>query len=421
MFRFVLVFLFISNSFSQSLQLPLVGDLQRVFSLPNVFESFETGELIETKEDWESKRKPELKELFQYYIYGYFPEHSSIQIINEIKIDNILDGLGSYEEYWIQTISQDENAPIIKLGLFIPYTDKEDKPIWLTLNKCGNQTLISDVRIPFYEKEIRSQGCTVERTARGAHERQWDLKKILANGYIFATFEESDIKADDKNFEDGLYEYFKNVRDNSLAPFGVITAWSWGLSRAIDALQEIREVNHLLLFGHSRRGKTALLTAAFDERVDVVVPHQSGTAGAALSRYKNILNEFISRIVRRFGHWFTGRFGEFSRNASRLPIDQHMLMALVAPRGIIVTEGTLDVWSNPGGSKKALRYASPIYDEFYGIKLGQRYVIPTWRRENRIQCDGDNRLYYVKRMGAHAIHTKYVTPILKLSDCIAEL
>ena len=117
--------------------------------------------------------------------------------------------------------------------------------------------------------------------------------------------------------------------------------------------------------GHSRLGKTALVAAAFDERIALVVPHQSGTGGCALSRDND--QETVERINRVFPHWFDGVFKEFNRREDRLPIDQNLLECLVAPRPIIDTEGLQDKWSNPGNAFRSLQAADKVY-KFLGLR-----------------------------------------------------
>jgi hypothetical protein len=111
--------------------------------------------------------------------------------------------------------------------------------------------------------------------------------------------------------------------------------------------------------GHSRNGKTALLAGAMDERIALAIPHQAGCGGTAPSR--GTVGESVERINRAFPHWFGGRFKSFSREPSRLPFDQHSLVALMAPRPVLLSNAMEDQWANPAGQFEALKAAEPVY------------------------------------------------------------
>ena len=182
---------------------------------------------------------------------------------------------------------------------------------------------------------------------------------MVSSGYAVATFHESDIDPDKPDFSDGVHaaipvEVDENVR------WGTIAAWSWGLRHVIDYLYEAPAIdsNRIVLFGHSRRGKTSLFTAAMDDRVDLVVSHQSGTGGAAISRSYN--GESVKQINDRFPHWFNDVFPQFNENEEHLPIDQHELLALVAPRSALISNGADDLWADPAGTLQTVVGADSV-------------------------------------------------------------
>jgi hypothetical protein len=133
------------------------------------------------------------------------------------------------------------------------------------------------------------------------------------------------------------------------------------LHRAVDYLHADRDIdtNRIAVFGHSRNGKTALLAAAFDDRIDLAIPHQAGCGGTAPSR--GTVGESVKQINDRFPHWFDGEFKKFNQEPAKLPFDQHCLIALVAPRPVLLSNATEDTWANPAGQFEMLQAAEPVY------------------------------------------------------------
>jgi hypothetical protein len=146
--------------------------------------------------------------------------------------------------------------------------------------------------------------------------------------------------------------------------------------------------------GHSRNGKTALLAAAFDERIALAIPHQAGCGGTAPSRGK--IGESVQQINEGFPHWFNGEFKEFNEAPERLPFDQNALVALCAPRAVLFSNAEEDQWANPAGQFEVLRAADPVY-RFLGAEgLGAERVPELGKLL-------DSRLGYFIRKGKHAM------------------
>ena len=116
------------------------------------------------------------------------------------------------------------------------------------------------------------------------------------------------------------------------------------------------------------------MAGAFDERVALTVPSHSGCAGAAPYRFIYGKSEQLHNIVGFAPHWFRPDFNQFVDKVERLPVDQHMLLALVAPRALLSTEGTKDSWTNPQGSQLTHIAAKKVYDFLEsGNQIGIRY------------------------------------------------
>ena len=185
-------------------------------------------------------------------------------------------------------------------------------------------------------------------------------KQFNDRGYAYAEFIVPEIAADngDTARESGIYQLFGDDID-----CGGLMAWAWGFHRTIDALEEVDRIDmeKIVVTGHSRYGKAALVAGAFDERIAVTAPSHSGCAGTAPFRFIYGNSEQLQNIAGAFPYWFRPGFGEFSDQVDKLPVDQHLLRALVAPRAQISTEGTEDAWANPQGAQLTYLAAKEVY------------------------------------------------------------
>jgi hypothetical protein len=327
------------------------------------------GQRVTTKKQWVQERRPELKRLFQHYMYGDLPAKPGPQRFE--VLGEYPDALGGKATLKLVRIHcGDDQAPRIDLALFFPNGARGKRPVFLAMNFCGNHAVSDDPRIPLTRGWLYDscKGCEKNQAtaaARGAQGVDWPIERILERGYALATFCTSDVDSDRKDVSDGVYAWQARLTGNAKlaepADRGTISAWAWGFHRCVDYLVTDRRIDdeRIATVGHSRNGKTALLAAALDERIALTIPHQAGCGGTAPSRGK--VGESVKRINDSFPHWFNGAFKKFNEQPERLPFDQNALVALCAPRPVLFSNALEDQWANPAGQFEVLQAADPVY------------------------------------------------------------
>jgi (4-O-methyl)-D-glucuronate---lignin esterase len=320
------------------------------------------GTPVNTRKDWEQKRRPELKALFQQEMYGQLPPKPK-KVDFEVGREHA-DFLGGKAVLKPVTVSFGSlEAPRIDLLVIAP-NDKKKHPTFLVLNFCGNHAIIDDARVPLTRGWMypSCKGCTNNHAtdaARGAQAKDWPVEEIIRRGYALATFCNTDVDSDRANVSDGVYKWL----DPSAPPHnrGSIAAWAWGFHRAMDYLVMDKSIDakRVAALGHSRNGKTALLAAAMDERFALAIPHQAGCGGTAPSRGK--VGESVKKINDSFPHWFNTAFKKYNEAPEKLPFDQNCLAALMAPRPVLFSNAVEDQWANPSGQFEVLKAAEPVY------------------------------------------------------------
>ncbi|MEU8222149.1 hypothetical protein [Kribbella sp. NPDC048915] len=183
----------------------------------------------------------------------------------------------------------------------------------------------------------------------------WPYAKILAAGYAVTTVDYQQIEPDDPAPKHGVRGLFPE------ATWGAVAAWAWGLSRLLDTALTVPGIGPAgaVALGHSRLGKAALWASAQDERFAVTVANGSGCCGATLFRHP--AGEDVSAITSKFPHWFVPSFATYVGRESELPVDQHQLLASIAPRGVYLTDAASDDWADPLGEYLSLRAAQPAF------------------------------------------------------------
>lgn len=315
-------------------------DLPSVRGLPDLF-TLGDGSKVASKETW-AKRRDELKELVLTYEYGHLPPVAPVQAVEHTWTPAGEKALKGEAKRKIDPIDLPQGATETHLVLRTGPEGKIQIPVVLT-RPAGKG--------PF-PAIIRGDLCWGRVTTQIAAE-------VINRGYILAEFDRTAIVPDENVGRDvGLYAVYPQQ------DFGALAAWAWGFHRVVDYLLTRDDVqkDHIAVTGHSRGGKTALLAGATDERIALTVPNNSGCGGAGCFRYQGEKCETIDVITRRFPFWFQAQFNEFVGKVDRLPIDQHAVKALVAPRALLSNEALGDEWANPEGSQHTYLAAKKAYD-----------------------------------------------------------
>jgi hypothetical protein len=330
------------------------------------------GRKVTSRDMWLIERRPELLRIFQTEVYGAVPEpprpiKPTFQVHSEDKA--ALGGIAVRREITI-AFSDQPNGPRMDLLIYIPKAAGPEHrvPAFLGLNFGGNQTIHSDPGTTLGRVWTKSEAGMTEGTApassRGSASSRWPVEQILARGYAVATAYYCEIDPDyDDGFQNGIHPLF--YRSGQTRPasgeWGSIGAWAWGLSRALDYIEMIPEIDakKVVLMGHSRLGKTSLWAGATDPRFAIVISNDSGAGGAALSRRK--FGETAAHLNKSFPHWFCTNFHKFSDHEDLMPVDQHELIALIAPRPVLVCSAEEDLWADPKGEFLSALAADPVY------------------------------------------------------------
>lgn len=332
------------------------------------------GRRVETPRDWFARRRPEILRLFETHVYGKTPTppkpiHPRYELISEKS--GALGGVANRRIVRIH-FTDEPDGPAVEVLLYAPAQADADRraPVFLGLNFQGNHGATRESDVPISTSWFRddpAHGVVNHRASekgRGLEAARWPFETIVKHGYAVATAYYGDLDPDyDDGFKNGVHPLFQKEGWSRRAPdeWGAIGAWAWGLSRILDYLETVPQIDaaRAVVMGHSRLGKTALWAGAQDPRFAIVVSNNSGCGGAALSRRN--YGETVAIINRAFPHWFCENHRRFNDREQEMPIDQHELIALIAPRPVLICSAEEDRWADPRGEFLAALAADPVY------------------------------------------------------------
>jgi hypothetical protein len=384
------------------------------YTLPDPLR-LESGEAVRGPEDFLRRRRPELLELFTRYVYGRVEGTLSLDASWRKPLTPFGNGLGSRGE--LAVVLQSPNGRSLELSVLVHVPPASTpRPAFLGLNLFGNHTLHPDPWISLprgwlpENAALGLQGHTVTDASRGMHSGRWPVELVLSRGYALVTAYAGDIDPDfDDGFENGLHGLLPRAERRADDAPGTIAAWAYGMSRMLDALSLVPSIDgaRVAAIGHSRLGKAALWAAARDPRFAMAISNQSGCGGAALSRRR--FGERLVHINRRFPHWFCRAFHGYDEREHELPVDQHQLLALLAPRPVYVGSAAADSWADPRGERLACEAASLVFELFGKRGLPRPSDAPT-------TVAGPRHVGYHVRPGGHDITPRDFWHYLDFAD-----
>lgn len=338
------------------------------YELPNSLVTT-AGKKVKDAKTWNEVRRNELLALFKIHVYGVSPNPVPVSATTISTVPDALDGKAIRREIDL-TIGTGDESITIGLLVYTPGSATVKVPCFLGLNFQGNHTVDDDpaIRTPTSWVRDRKDKTTDKNKAttegRGVAASRWPVADIIDRGYGLVTIYYGDIDPDfDDDFKNGIHGALAKWTQSAdpQTRWGSIAGWAYGLSRTLDYLETdpLIDGDRVAVIGHSRLGKTSLWAGATDSRFKFVISNDSGCGGAAISRRG--VGETVARINTSFPHWFNDRFNDYNNNESALPVDQHQLLGLIAPRPVYVASATKDKWADPKGEFLACVHADPVY------------------------------------------------------------
>lgn len=348
---------------------PIAPDANPAAS-PGVLAPFDGAGAISTPDEWASRRRA-LLSVFEHEIYGRFPTASTTQVLGHRRPQEAaFDGEASISSFNVAVAAAFDGVQsptrTFRLDMIVPASASaaHPAPILLIQTFCpltdGPFAPAATHGGPFVTCHNGLQS-RLARLLFGFRIESPPVRELLDRGYAIAAAYPAEIVPDEPKAGVDTLDALAGPTAGAETRWGAIAAWAWTYSRMVDAVKEDPRIDsaRIAVLGHSRFGKAALVAAAFDERIAAVVSRASGAGGAALSRGKR--GETIDAMIQAYPHWFAPRFRRYAGREANLPVDQHQLLALIAPRAVFLGNGRGDTWSDPHGVWRSVNGADPAW------------------------------------------------------------
>ncbi|MAT70975.1 MAG: acetylxylan esterase [Planctomycetaceae bacterium] len=339
-----------------------VGD----YELPDPL-SFESGQPVDSAAAWRERRRPELHAIFERHQYGRAPaEPREIRYEVTEPPTPALDGAAVREQVTIH-FGTGDTAQHMDLLVYVPADRDGPSPLLLSISFMPNNMCVDDPAVHVGRRWDRREGRRVAADGPSPFPGRLPVRQFIDRGFAIATFCYSDVDPDAPGaIEQGVRQQYLPAGKSQPADdeWGAIAAWCWGISRAVDYFEadDLIDAQRIAITGISRLGKTVMWAGANDQRIAAVIASCSGEGGAALSRRN--YGETIAHLtaVGRFDYQFCKNYQHWAPDPTAAPVDAHELVALIAPRPLLLQTGTTDKWSDPKGEFLAAAAATPVYE-----------------------------------------------------------
>ncbi|HTI72147.1 MAG TPA: acetylxylan esterase [Candidatus Limnocylindria bacterium] len=372
------------------------------------------GTPVRDAQIWREKRRPELLGSFESLVYGktLVGRPANLKFVVREEKKDARGGKATRMRVGV-LFEGTETGRQMELLVYFPNQIKAPVPMLFGLNFDGNYTTTDEPDVPlaqhwalglFSNRLIKNKPT---EKGRGIHKEQWQYDLALEHGYAVATAGYGEVEPDaNDHWKDG-------PRGLGPAPgtddWGCIGAWAWAYSRAMDYFETNPRVDakRVAALGFSRLGKTAMWAGARDERFAAVISLESGAGGVALS--KRIFGETLESLTGPLGRWFTPALKAYATNEAALPIDQHELAALIAPRPLLINSAAGDLWSDPKGEFLGGLGADPVYRLLGTDGLSQK----EWPAVGTLLT---SRIGYFMRPGKHDVTAEDWKALVAFAD-----
>lgn len=334
------------------------------YTLPDALK-LKDGKTVTDAKTWWKKRRPEIVSLFETQQYGIAPGRPAGERFDVLeKGSPALKGKAIRRRVDIH-LSSEPGSPVIHLVEYLPAGAKKPVPMLLCISFNAPSNSVDDPDLPVGEVwDMKTQTKIPANKARSFG--KLNAEAVLDAGIGVSTFYYGDIDPDfAEGFDHGIRKSYLKAGETKRGPeeWGSIAAWAWGMSRVQDYFETDKSVDakRVAIHGVSRLGKTVMWAGAHDQRFAAVIASCSGEGGAALS-HRNY-GETIAHLTAptRYPYQFAENYGRWAGFPDKAPMDANLLIALVAPRPLLLQTGNTDYWSDPKGEFLAAVAAGPVY------------------------------------------------------------
>lgn len=301
------------------------------------------GTPVTSSKEWQERRK-EILSFYQDEVFGRMPDRNCFDERFEVTEQPALNGKAIDRKVVIR-YTKDGREGKIRTRVFVPTAGKKPVPAFIII-------IWKDPTNLDWHTELKPG--------------YWPVEKLIDEGFCAAAFYCTDCDSDEDDlFTSGVHSVF-DEQPRKRTDWGAISAWAWGFSRVVDYMEQAPDIDaaHVGVVGQSRGGKTALWAGCCDERIWLSVSNDSGCLGAAMQHGNT--GEQYHQIVGAYPFWFADSFTEIVRESRQLPMDQHLMLSLLAPRLLYVASATNDDWADPASEFLGAKMAGPAFEMMGG-------------------------------------------------------